>query len=213
MAIKRTKSLWELQQINGNPEHDLFESLVTEFTDISGIKIKYYIRDQSRKEDYLYGENNAVRYLGPYSSKLVYEPTVEPTITTGYGINSDEEISFGYIPKFTFSRDISAGYYPKPGDCILTEWNNRSYEIADVGEEDKIFQLKKMIWELILKPYRFSDQSDSATEIGRFTTLPTDTSTISETISAFGDNKSLESESDDIFDYENNSVDTKIYGY
>jgi len=213
MGIKTSKPLWELPQLQGNQEYLLFESTIVEFTDISGIVVDYYIRDPDRENDYLYGEGPASRYFGPYKTKFVYEPTEEITTTTGYGINSEEVISFAFIPKFTFSRDVSGGYVPKPGDAVVTIWNDRAYEIADCGEEEKIFQLKKMIWELILRPYRFSDESESAKKISRFTFPPTDSSTISETISAFGDNKDLEDESDDIYDYEDNNVDTKIYGY
>lgn len=221
MGIKTTKPTWNLHHLQDNVEHDLFESIISEFTDISGIVARYYIRDESRQKDYLYGENPASRYFGPYESKLVYEPTEEPTLTTGFGINSEDVISWTSIPKWTFSRDISAGYHPKPGDAIITLWNNRAYEIADVHEEEKIFQLKKMIWGFVLRPYRFSDESESAREISRFTREPTDRNnvnrhtdldTTTEPLSAFGDNEYLEDESDDIYDYPAD-YDTNIYGY
>jgi hypothetical protein len=216
MAIKTTKPLWELHHLSGNVEHDLFESVISEFTDISGIICQYYIRDESRRKDYLYGENPATRYFGPYQTKLIYEPTEEPTLTTGFGINSEEVISFTSIPKFTFSRDVSAGYHPKPGDAVVTLWNNRAYELADIDEEEKIFQLKKMVWNFVLRPYRFSDESESARGISRFTRQPTDPNRIKDTttepLSAFGDNLDLEEESDEIYDYPID-YDTNIYGY
>lgn len=217
MGIKDTKPLWQLHHIQDNVEHDLFESVIAEYTDISGIIARYYIRDESREMDYLYGETPSTRYFGPYETKLIYEPTEEPTLTTGYGINSEEVISWASSPKWTFSRDVSAGYHPKPGDVLITIWNNRAYEIADVHEEEKIFQLKKMIWGFVLKPFRYSDQSQSARDITRFTREPTDTNRIKDTttepLSAFGDNTNLEDESDSIFDYEDNDYDTSVYGY
>lgn len=217
MGIKGSKPTWDLHHLQGNVEHDLFESVVVEFTDISGILCNYYIRDESRRKDYLYGENPATRYFGPYQTKLIYEPTDEPTLTTGFGINSEEMISFASSPKFTITRDVSAGYHPKPGDAIVTLWNDRAYEIADVHEEEKIFQLKKMIWGFVLKPYRFSDESQSARSISRFTRRPTDPNLIKDTTSqpltAFGDNEDLEIESDEIYNYEDNNYDTNIYGY
>lgn len=213
-----TKPLWDLHQLQGNVEHDFFQQVIVEFTDISGIVAQYYIRDKTREKDYLYGENPASRYFGPYETRLIYEPTEEPTLTTGFGINSEEVISFASLPKWTFTRDVSAGYHPQPGDAIITVWNNKSYEIADVAEEEKIFQLKKMVWGFVLRPYRFSDESDSAREISRFTREPTDTNLINDTVTqpltAFGDNQNLDDESDEIFDYdEHASYDTKIYGY
>ena len=221
-----TKPQWDLHQLDGNVEHDLFENVIVEFTDISGIKADYYIRDATRENDYLYGEGVASRYFGPYETRLIYEPTDEPTLTTGFGINSEDVISFTSLPKWTFTRDVSAGYHPKPGDALITLWNNRAYEIADVHEEEKIFQLKKMIWGFVLRPYRFSGESDSAESIFRGTRLPTTTpkkkiwsdpvsdseSTATAPVTAFGDNNPLEDESDDIFDY-GGSYDSKIYGY
>lgn len=48
---------------------------------------------------------------------------------------------------------------PMPGDVIKTLWNNRNYEIVDIGAEESIFQARKLIWEFILRPFRFSEQS------------------------------------------------------
>lgn len=215
MGINTTKPLWDLHHLQDNVEHDLFQSVISEFTDISGIYCKYYIRKEIRR-DYLYGESVQTKYDGPFETKLIYEPTEEPTLTTGFGINSEEEISFTSLPKFTFSRDVSAGYHPKPGDAIITVWNDRAYEIADVHEEEKIFQLKKMIWGFVLKPYRYSDESDSARAISRFTRKPTDPNrildTTSEPLTAFGDNDEIEDESDGIFEY-GDSYDSSVYGY
>jgi len=216
MAINTTKPTWDLHHLQGNVEHDLFQSVIVEFTDISGILVEYYIRDTSRIKDYLYGENPTTKYLSPVETKLIYEPTEEPTLTTGFGINSEDMISFTSIPKWTMTRDVSAGYHPKPGDAIVTLWNDRAYEIADVHEEEKIFQLKKMVWGFVLKPYRFSDESQSARDIARFTREPTNpnliTDTTSQPLTAFGDNKDLEEESDEIYDYGIN-YDTNVYGY
>jgi hypothetical protein len=208
------KPTWELHDLQGNVEHDLFENYITEFNDIAGIKIDYYIRDRGLKADYFYGESTRTRFLGPFRTKVLYEPTPEETLTTGFGINSDEVISFASIPKFTLTRDVSAGYHPVPGDALITIWNNRAYEIADVAEESKIFQLKKMIWEFVLRPYRFSEQSETSRDISRFTRLPTDpnlTDTMTTPLTAFGDNEEIEKDSN--ADYNYPSQDTKIYGY
>jgi hypothetical protein len=215
---KLIRPKWDLHQLQDNVEHDLFESVIVEFTDISGIQCLYYIRDEGVKKDYFYGESTRTRYLEPKTTKLIYEPTEEPTLTTGFGIYSEESISFASIPKLTFTRDVSgSGYHPKPGDAIITVWNDRAYEIADVEEEEKIFQLKKMIWGFVLKPYRFSEESESAEKISRFNrdpSPPIDLDTTTTPLTAYGDNKELEEESDEIFDYDKNiDIDTKIYGY
>lgn len=215
-ASKLIKPKWSFYDIrNHNPEHDLFESYVVEFNDISGIEICFYIRDESVEQDRLYGEATNIRYNPGRISKAVYEVTEEPTVTTGFGINSEEVIQFMEIPKFTFSRDISAGYHPKPGDAVVTSWNNRSYEIADVSEESKIFGLKKLVWSFVLRPFRFSEESQSVRDISQLTREPTDPipDTSTTPLTAFGDNDWLEDQSDDIYDYEEEDVDTTIYGY
>lgn len=201
------KPKWELYDITEeNIEHKLFEDYIVEFTDISGIKINYYIRDESIEMDTLYGESVNTAYSDAYSTKLIYEVTDEVSITNSFGIVSEEMIQYGFIPKFTYGRDVSIEYDPKPGDVIKTLWNDRSYEIIDVGEEAHIFQLKKMVWEFILKPYRYSEQSDSAKSI-----LKTPDSTLSDPITAYGNNEWIEEESDDIDTY--SDVDSSVYGY
>jgi len=197
---------WELYHLNGNPEHDLQDSLVVEYNDISGIKIEYYIRDESIKMDQLYGESVNTGYIGPYNTKFTYEVTEEPTVADAFGITSIDVIQYGWIPLTTISRDISASYQPKPGDVIRTDWNERAYEVVDVGAEGSIFQLNKNIYEFILKPYRFSDQSDSAADVS----YDAD-GTLSEPLSAFGENTYIEDQSDDIDNYLD--VDESIYGY
>lgn len=216
------KPTWQLHNLNNNPEHGLMQDYIVEFTDIAGIEIWYHVRDESRIEiDDIYGEPKYVNtlYRAPLLTKLLYDVTEEPTLTSSFGINSEDVIQYGFMPKFTWSRDVSAVGMPKPGDVIQTIWNERSYEIADVGEEAHIFQLNKLVWEFILRPYRFSEQSDTAAEISVnltdddvFTSDPTTPDILkSEGVSAFGDNRKIETESDSIYNYED--VDESIYGY
>jgi hypothetical protein len=211
---KAIKPKFNLYDISNNIEADLFEGYIVEFTDIAGIEFDYYIRDEDVTEtDILYGEPlyQNTMYSSSHRSKFIYEPTEEATLTTPFGINSEEMIQFALIPKFTFSRDVSGyGYHPKPGDVVTTIWNNRSYEVVDVGEEEKIFQLSKLIWEFILKPYRFSEQSQSARDIALFSRAPTDI-VESQPISGYGDNVYIEEQSNLLDTYAD--VDTGIYGY
>jgi len=201
------KPKWQLYDLVNNPEHDLFDSFVVEFTDISGIKVNYYILNTDTIDmDTLYGEATNLSYGSAKVTKVIYEPTAEPTIYKSFGLVSDENIQFALIPKTTFSRDVSSSIEPKPGDIIQTLWNSRTYEVTDVGSEAHIFQLSKMIWELILKPYRYSEQSDSAKSL-----LQSPDSTLSDPLSAYGDNEFIEDQSDDIDTY--SDTDTSIYGY
>ncbi len=86
----------------------------------------------------------------------------------GYKVGDTLVISFGNADA-TFTID-SVGIeepIPMPGDVIKTLWNNRNYEIVDTGAESNIFGAKKLIWEFILRPFRFSEQSLKAEEIHR----------------------------------------------
>lgn len=209
---------WELYDISSNVEQDLFKRYISEFTDIAGIKIEYYIRDESIVMDDLYGESTNTRYLPALETKVIYEPTEEATMTTGFGIHSEEQIQYAQMPKFTFTRDVSAGYHPKPGDVIKTIWNDRAYEIADVNEEENIFHLNKPIWGFILKPFRFSDQSqsigdtkvgpDDITPFDRDPSSELDPDTTTQPLTAYGDNEYIEEESNEILDY-----DGSVYGF
>jgi hypothetical protein len=123
-----------------------------------------------------------------------------------FGMVSEEMIQYAAIPKTTFSRDVSASVNPRPGDVVKTLWNNRTYEIVDVHEESQIFQLKKLIWEFILKPYRFSDTSDSSRELSDDID-----DTLTQALTAYGDNEWIEEKSDSIDNYDD--VDESVYGY
>ena len=203
-----TKPQWSMEHYqDGNIEHDLYDSVIVEYNDIQGISINYYIRDENIEMDTLYGESVNTAYLGPYSTKITYDVTEEPTMTDPFGITSIDVIQYGWMPKSTFTRDVSGSpYEPKPGDIIQTLWNERSYEVVDVGAEGSVFHLSKQVWEFILKPYRFSDQSESAQDVS----YDVD-STLSEPLTAFGDNAWIEEESDDIDMY--SDVDSSIYGF
>jgi len=217
---KAIKPKFNLHDLSNNIEVDLFESYIVEFTDIAGIEIDYYIRDEDVTEtDDLYGEPlyQNTMYSAPHRTKFIYEPTEEATMTTPFGIDSSDMILFALIPKFTFTRDVSGGgYFPKPGDVVVTIWNKRSYEVVDTGEEEKIFQLSKPIFEFILKPYRFSEQSQSAKDIILASTPYTlrtgvDHFAASTPSSGFGDNAYIEEQSDELDTYAD--VDTGVYGY
>lgn len=161
--------LWQLYDVtDNNPEFCLYDSIVSEYTDIAGFPVMYY-RAKSRM-DRLFGEDANQDYYSPVKTKLIYEPSEEPNIIDGLGIRSDETLQYASLPKSLFARDVGLGndtIQPMAGDVIKTLWNNRNYEIVDIGAEQNIFMAKKLIWEFILRPFRFSEQSVKADEIHR----------------------------------------------
>ena len=162
-------SMYDLQSC----EHNLFESSLCEITDISGFVIEY--RVLKPKHDYLFGEdpNNTLSYPG--ITKCIYAPETETTILELFGLTADDTLQYMTIPKSVFTRDLSmvftdtlgpsAFIQPRMGDVITTLWNNRHYEIASIDEEQNIFLGRKFTWDLVLRPFRFSEQSDEHREV------------------------------------------------
>jgi len=121
------------------------------------------------------------------------------------------------IPKRVFYNDIG-NRKPMVGDVIKTLWNNRNYEIVDIGSEQKIFQGRKNIWEFVCKPFRYSAGDETAENIaiedpGGAEELG-NTDIDQDNLEEYGDNDAIEEESDKIYDHKDHqSVDQKIYGY
>ena len=161
MANNAIKPKFNLHDLNNNREHELFQQYIVEFNDIAGIEIDYYIRNEDAIEsDRLYGEPlyQNILYNPARRTKMIYDITEESSLVNTFGATSEDMIQYGQVPKYTFSRDVSAGYTPKAGDVLKTIWNDRAYEIVDVHRAGIIFQLEKPIWELIMKTYKFNEQ-------------------------------------------------------
>jgi hypothetical protein len=202
------KPKWELYQIEDNPEHALANSIAMEFNDVAGIKVDYYRRKASTPYDQLYGEFNAQNYEDAKTTKIVYEVGEEPNLWSNFGMVGGDVI-VAHIAMGVYHRDVDQTTFPSVGDIVHMPWmeadqfhTDRVFEIAHVDHDDKVFQLKNLIWLLILKPFRYSEQSASADNITE--TLP---------LTAYGDNEFVDEESPKIFDYDAESIDKKFYGY
>lgn len=207
-----------------NPEHRLFESNLCEITDIQGFPIEYRIL--LPKSDYLFGEDPNSRLSYPSYTKVIYSPETETNLLDMFGLTADDTIQYMMIPKAIFTRDLamvftdtlgpSAFIQPRVGDVIKTIWNNRNYEVVNISEEDDIFLAKKFTYSLILRPFRYSEQSTEHREV--HTGLPDDPF---ESIVAgpsgdyiqnnyatemFGDNEDVDRESNSIYDYDDEGI-------
>ena len=205
----------ELENLLNNPDHELFRSIIAEKNDIVGFKIEYYILDNDNSGgDYLLGEWKELTFFGPYKSKLVYEPTDEMHLLNAFGIFSDETIQLAYIAKEVFKRDVAShrglvNLRPKVGDVIITLWDGKKYELSDVGHGGTEFLASKFAWEFIMKPFRYTDQSNQVTEI--YDRDPFNMGDDDKHIDDFKDNTEIKTESDTIDNYDD--VDTKLYGF
>jgi hypothetical protein len=196
------KPKWSLYDIGDNPEHDLARSLIMEFTDISGIEIDYYRRATPiTNYDQIYGEANSVGYSASKRTKVLYDVGEEPNLWSNFGMVGGD-IIVTHIPQGTFFRDVDNAGIPNIGDAVYIRWLNRLFEVAHVDEDDKIFQLKKVIWLMILKPFRYSVQSTSVDDMTMTDIPPSGT---------YGDNETINTESPTIDNY--SGIDKAIYGF
>lgn len=167
---------WEILDFEQEEqEYLLYDSVVCERTDIGGFPIQFYIHLNPENADELYGEDPNEEFSPGYKSKIIYQPEEEIQMLGIFGMSGDETLRSVYIPKTIFKRDIESQFLkdypdetehePVPGDTLRTLWNNIIYEIVDVGSEEKVFQAKKLVWEFIIKPYRHSEESDTADDM------------------------------------------------
>jgi hypothetical protein len=101
------------------PEQDLFDSVTSEFNDIAGFPVKYYIKMTTDELDHIYGEDPTSEYSEGYDTKVVYEPQEEIATIDIFGYMPTEIIQYCYITKSVFKRDVG-DFLPKVGDVITT---------------------------------------------------------------------------------------------
>jgi hypothetical protein len=215
--------------LTDNPEHCLFEQMVQESCDITGFPIEY--RKLLNDNEQLFGEDPNANLSEPILTKAMFEPSDETSILDMFGITGDDTMEIVNIPINTFTRDCSASFnnidpdlkvIPVVGDVIKILYSNRNYEITNISKENIIFLAKKFVYTLILRPYRYSEQSDEHRDV--YNGLPDDPfETIVQTPSGndvmqkndfssnYSDDTWIEDESEFIDDYPD--VDTKIFGY
>ena len=128
--------------------------------------------------DHIYGESTIKGYDGPFRTKINYAPETEQTLIDTFGFSGDATIQYAEIPKATWVRDVieiqnmkvdityDADFrVPTPGDLVKTLWDNSIFEITHVSTAEKIFLGQKLIWSLVLRPYRYDYESSEAEQI------------------------------------------------
>ncbi len=215
-----------------NPEHCLFDQMLQESTDITGFPIEF--RKLLSNNDQLYGEDSNSNLSEPMITKAMFEPSDETSILDMFGITGDDTMEIVNIPFSTFTRDCSGGYneigsdvlvQPMVGDVVKILFSDRNYEIVNISKENIIFLAKKFVYTIMLRPYRYSEQSDEHREFhtGLDASIDDPFETIIQTPSGddvpqkeyssiqYSNDEWIEDESEEIDSYED--VDTKIFGY
>ena len=176
----RVKPAWELLDLTETRstfEAEFAESVMTEFTDIAGFTIEYWVF-VPKDIDKFYGEVTTSNLSGPYRTKILMEPFKEPYLISVMGFQGDQKSEYAEMPKATFLRDVQEqinrrydldfdvdDLQPKPQDVIHCLWNDEKYEITSVNSAEKIFQGRKHTWSFILRPYRVNQESRDETEL------------------------------------------------
>ncbi len=204
-----------------NPESAYFKSVMCEFNDIAGFPIE--IRVLLAQDDKLWGEDPNARLTEPIVTKAVYEPSEETSILNAWGLMGDDTMQYIVIPKTTYTRDMTETFTVTPelsakpvrpmvGDIIRTIHNDINYEVVHTGDTQSVFMGSSYTWELIVRPFRFSEQSDEHRDvyIGQYDD-PFETDTLDPTggtvpqnnydKEVYGDNDFVSDESDKIDDY------------
>jgi hypothetical protein len=216
--IGNAKPQLDTYNIIDNPEWQLAQSLVCEFTDATGIKITYFQKNENQVGQYdpLYGETQDASYKDGKETKILYEVGEINTIYSMFGMmNTDQLVA--HIPQSIFLRDVSKTEWPKPGDLLQVEWymgdfaqdgvpDRRNFTITHVAQDQSIFQLRSLVFVLYLAPFTFSEESQSARDIS--IELSGDDF---DTISDFGDNEFIDTASKELSAYD--GISTKIYGF
>jgi hypothetical protein len=227
---------WDMYDIDPcNIELALYGSNICEYVDISGFEIDY--RVLLHDDDRLFGEDPNSNLSEPFRIKAMFDPTDESTMINAWGLNFDDTMNFLMIPITMFTRDATDTFnstpelsgqavVPKPGDVIYVIYNNRNYEVTNVGD-GALFNAQKFSWELVCRPFRYSDQSDNHRSVFLKDVFddPFETTVeISAGLSAsqnnyttvvYGDNEFIENESDEIDDYRDiiDDPDKGAFGY
>ena len=213
--IGAAKPQLEIYNVRDNPEWRLAESYAAEFTDISGIKCTYFIKDTAIVSDPLYGETQDAEYKDGKETKILYEVGEIPTLYSMFGMMATDQL-VAHIPLCVYARDVSNDEMPKPGDVIKVHWytgdfiednikDERSFELIHVAQDQSIFQLRSLVFVLYMIPYRFSEESESAREVS------SEINTTYPSIAAYGDNEWIDTQSNAMSASE--GIDTSIYGY
>ena len=164
-----------------NKDRELFKVLMCENFNIYGTNCIYYPITFDTDYDKLFGEDNNRSIIRKFEIKTYFSLPKEEENYSVFGIEGLDVFDM-YISKKHFDvasklhvdanlfpsvsaslKDIYPSDRPNVGDIIYTKYNNKYYEILDVGEEDEMFLQYKHSWTLRVKEAKNEHLSLSAT--------------------------------------------------
>jgi len=122
-----------------------------------GVKIIFYKTTYDVTRDKVWGEDIDRYITDEWNVMSYFQLPKENKIWSKFGIEGVNDFSM-YISKLHF-RDETDNYIPRIGDLIITPYNNKLYEIAEVKEEAPMFMLSKQFaWEIIVKKAKIENE-------------------------------------------------------
>jgi len=191
-------------------ESELYEILITDMYNQNNLSADYYESTFDTSYDKLFGEDGDRYFKQKFTIILHGELPKEEQLWSRFGIEGIDNFQM-FCTKRHFSAaslaDTGDTVIPKVGDVIYTSYNNRIYEIRDVGQEEEMLHQRKHTWVFTLSPFTdtnislSADTSATMGDISAFTNQDIDDFDISEFIdnelSAFDYDDSSETESPD----------------
>ncbi len=122
-----------------------------------GVKIIFYKTTYDVERDKVWGEDLDRYITDEWNVMSYFTLPKENKIWSKFGIEGVNDFSM-FISKLHF-RDETDNYIPRIGDLIITPYNNKLYEIAEVKEEAPMFMLSKQFaWEIIVKAAKIQNE-------------------------------------------------------
>jgi hypothetical protein len=146
---------WKHEKHNAGRVHCLYDTLLTDATNIYGVTVFYYPVSEYNLDSLtsVFGEDVNVSYSEKYTMKVLPEQGGQDTfqINSFGGIDKSESERIVYIPKEMFTA-IVGRENPLPSDWMLYTQNNIIYEVLEIDDNEGIVAGKELYWKVTLMP-------------------------------------------------------------
>lgn len=138
-------------------EQNLYDILLMETYNKYGVECTYYQSTFDTNYNKVFGEDGNRQFTRSFPIMTYYQLPKEMELWSKFGIEGLDNFQMS-VSKRHFSAACIANdniyVVPKVGDVIKATYNNRFYEVIDVGEEEEIFLQKKHTWILTVSVFR-----------------------------------------------------------
>lgn len=174
-----------------NKDRLVFEVAMSDMNNIYGTPMMYYVVSHDETYDPLFGEDDDRKIERRFPIKAVFELPKELDQLAKFGIEGLDNFVM-YVSKQHFqhaSQYATSGhqlypvtsaagtsatygtYIPRSGDILRSEYNNKYYEILDIGEQDEMFLQREHSYTLTVRTVVYEHIGLSATTSAAMTEL------------------------------------------